>query len=192
MNGAPVVTAFLDANVLYPALLRDILMHLASRDLFRARWSAQVHDEWMAALIRDRPDIPLARLERTRHLMDAHFQDAPVEGYEHRMDSLVLPDPDDRHVLAAAIHCGADTIVTTNLRDFPDAALSGFGLQAIHPDAFIRGLFDRDSNAVIDAMRRLRLSFRNPPRSAPELLAAMKARGLTVSADALGGFVDAL
>ena len=192
MNEAPVVTAFLDANVLYPALLRDILMRLASRNLFRARWSAQVHREWMAALIRDRPDIPLARLERTRQLMDAHFEDATVEGYEHRMGSLILPDPDDRHVLAAAIYCGADTIVTTNLRDFPDAALAGLGLRAIHPDAFIRGLFDPHRNAVIDAFRRLRLSLRNPPRSTPELLAAMKAQGLPVTAATLGGFVDAL
>jgi hypothetical protein len=192
MNEAPVVTAFLDANVLYPALLRDILMRLASGNLFRARWSAQVHREWMAALIRDRPDVLLASLERTRQLMDAHFPDAPVEGYEHRMDSLMLPDPDDRHVLAASIHCGADAIVTANLRDFPDAALAGLGLRAVHPDAFIRGLLNRDANAVVDAMRRLRHSFRNPPRSAPELLAAMKAQGLTAAAEALVGFVDAL
>src|ERR1035441_10444266 len=119
MNEAPVITAFLDANVLYPALLRDILLRLASRQMFRARWSAQVHDEWMSALIRNRPDIPSARVERTRCLMDRHFQSALVEGYEHRIEGLMLPDADDRHVLAAAIHCDARIIVTTNLRDFP-------------------------------------------------------------------------
>lgn len=76
MNEASVITGFLDANVLYPALLRDILLRLASQNVFRARWSARVHDEWTSALIRDRPDILFARIERTRRLMDAHFQDA--------------------------------------------------------------------------------------------------------------------
>jgi predicted nucleic acid-binding protein len=135
MNQTPVITAFLDANVLYPALLRDILLRLASQNLFHARWSKQVHDEWMAALMRDRPDISSARMERTRHLMDTHFKDALVEGYEHLIEKITLPDPDDRHVLTAAIHGGARIIVTTNLRDFPETALAGFDVEAMHPDA---------------------------------------------------------
>ena len=89
---------------------------------------------------RNRPDIPHVRIERTRHLMDTRFQDALVEGYEHHIDSLALPDADDRHVLAAAIHSGARIIVTTNLRDFPASALAPFSIEACHPDAFILGL----------------------------------------------------
>ncbi len=192
MNEAPVITAFLDANVLYPALLRDILMRLASQNVFHARWSMQVHDEWMSALARHRPDIPSARMERTRHLMDTHFQDARVEGYEHLIKTITLPDADDRHVLAAAIHCGARIIVTTNLRDFPDTALAGFGIEAMHPDMFIFGLLDNCQNEVIAALQRLRKSFKNPPHTAVDLLANMKRHGLTATADALGTFIDTL
>jgi hypothetical protein len=192
MNETPVVSAFLDASVLYPALLRDILMRLALRDVFHARWSAQVHDEWMSALIRNRPDIPYARIERTRHLMDTHIQNALVEGYEHRIEALTLPDADDRHVLAAAIHCGAGIIVTANLRDFPIAVLAGFGIEAAHPDAFILGLFDDNQDDVVAALGRLRASLKNPPHTAADLLADMKHQGLEATADALGVFIDAL
>jgi hypothetical protein len=112
------VVAFLDASVLYPALLRNLLMHLALRDLFQARWSDLVHEEWIAALLRNRPDLTFAQLTRTRRLMDENVDDALVGGYEHLMGEFTLPDPKDRHVLAAAIHGGASVIVTANLRDF--------------------------------------------------------------------------
>jgi predicted nucleic acid-binding protein len=113
------VVAFLDASVLYPALLRNLLMHLALRDLFQARWSDRIHDEWIAALLRNRPDLTFAQLARTRRLMDENVDEALVGGYEHLIGALTLPDPKDRHVLAAAIHSGAGVIVTVNLRDFP-------------------------------------------------------------------------
>ncbi len=192
MNETPIITAFLDASVLYPALLRDILMRLASRGLFHARWSAQVHDEWMSALIRNRPDIPYARIERTRHLMDTHLQDARVEGYEHRIESITLPDADDRHVLAAAIHCGARVIVTTNLRDFPASTLAPFSIEACHPDAFILGLLENDESNVVAALRLVRRPLKNPPLTAATFLAEMSRQGLSASADALAGFVDSL
>lgn len=192
MKETPALTAFLDANVLYPALLRNILLRLASQGLFQARWSSQVHDEWMKALRRDRPDIASARMERTRHLMDAHFQDARVEGYQHLIDTITLPDTDDRHVLAAAIHGGARIIVTTNLRDFPDAALAAFDIEAMHPDAFILGLLQDRASEVVAALHRLRASLKNPPQAAVDLLANMKRHGLTASADALGPFIESL
>lgn len=192
MNETPVVTAFLDANVLYPALLRDILLRLASQDLFQVQWSRQIHDEWMAALVRDRPDISPARMERTRQLMDTHFQDACVKGYEHLIETITLPDADDRHVLAAAIYCGARILVTTNLRDFPDAVLAGFEIEAVHPDAFILGLLGSRQSEVVAALQRLRQSFKNPPRTTVDLLANMKRHGLTASADALGPFIESL
>ena len=146
----------------------------------------------MAALRRDRPDIASAGLERTRHLMDAHFQDARVEGYQHLIDTITLPDTDDRHVLAAAIHGGARIIVTTNLRDFPDAALAAFDIEAAHPDAFILGLLHDRESEVVAALRRLRASLKNPPQAAVDLLANMKRHGLTASADALGPFIESL
>jgi hypothetical protein len=192
MNETPVLTAFLDASVLYPALLRDILIRLALRGVFRARWSATVQDEWVAALIRNRPDIPQARIERTRRLMDTRINDAVVEGYEHRIGSLTLPDADDRHVLAAALHCEAHCIVTVNLRDFPESVLAGFNIKAVHPDAFLLGLMESNQDRVVAALRLLRASLKNPTYTATDLLASMKRQGLTASADALGGFIDAL
>ncbi len=99
-----------DANVLYPAELRNLLMHLAMTGLFRARWSAGVHEEWITALLRNRPDLSREKLERTRKLMDKHAPDALVTGYEDLIEGLQLPDPGDRHVLAAAIRGRADVI----------------------------------------------------------------------------------
>ena len=96
-------TAFLDASVLYPAPLRDLLMELAVADLYRAKWSNAVHEEWIRAVLHNRSDLTRAQLERTRDLMNAHVRDAIVTDFEELIDVLDLPDPDDRHVLAAAL-----------------------------------------------------------------------------------------
>lgn len=112
-------TAFLDASVLYPAPLRDLLLELAVSDLYRAKWSNAVHGEWINALLRSRDDLTRERLERTRDLMNAHVRDALVTDFDQLIGILELPDPDDRHVLAAAIKGRADLIVTANLKDFP-------------------------------------------------------------------------
>ena len=101
------LTAFLDASVLYPASVRNLLMRLALAGLFRAKWSAEVHQEWIGALLRDRPDLSPQRLARTRELMDAHVPDALVAGYESLTEAITLPDPNDRHVVAASAFLGA-------------------------------------------------------------------------------------
>lgn len=88
-------TALLDANVLYPAPVRDILLQLAVADVYRARWSAHIHSEWIEALLRNEPERDRAKLERTREMMDAATRDAIVTGYEHLIPALELPDPDD-------------------------------------------------------------------------------------------------
>ena len=125
--------AFLDASVLYPSTIRSVLMFLAAFDVFRAQWSEDIHREWTAALARDRPDLDVKRIARTRALMEAHLPNAMVSGYQSRIANLVLPDPDDRHVLAAALHCKAHVIVTTNLRHFPKTVLSSHGISASTP-----------------------------------------------------------
>ena len=116
-------------------------MRLAVDDLFRAFWSERVQDEWTQAIFRDRPNLPRAQIERTRRLMDDAIDDAVVVGYEPLIETLTLPDADDRHVLAAAIYCRASVIVTANLRDFPREVISLHGIEAQHPDRFILDLF---------------------------------------------------
>ena len=98
-------TVLFDASVLYAAPVRDLLLELALSDLFRAKWTEQINDEWMSHLLANRPDLTAAQLARTRALMQAHVRDCLVEDYEALIDTLTLPDPDDRHVLAAAIIC---------------------------------------------------------------------------------------
>jgi len=112
-------TVVYDACVLYPAPLRDLLMRLALTDMFRARWSNQIHDEWIESVLRDRPDLRREALEKTRTLMNSNVRDCLVTGYEHLIPSIHLPDPRDRHVGAAAIHCGANLIVMAISRTFP-------------------------------------------------------------------------
>ena len=172
-------TALLDANVLYPAGLRDLLLRLADRYLYAPLWSPDIHAEWMRSLLADRPDIEAGVLERTRAVMDGHFPDAVVTGYEPLAAALDLPDPDDRHVLAAAIHGDADTIVTRNLRDFPADRLVPHKIAAHHPDAFIAGLFEADPETALEAVRGHRTALRHPPRSAGDYLAALERLGLT-------------
>ena len=172
-------TALLDANVLYPAGLRDLLLRLADRYLFAPVWSADIHAEWMRSLLADRPDIDAGVLDRTREVMDRHFPDAVVTGYEAIAAGLDLPDPSDRHVLATAIHGGANVIVTRNLRDFPADRLAPHAIAAQHPDAFIAGLFETDPGAVLAAVRGHRAALRHPPRSASDHLAALERLGLT-------------
>lgn len=175
---ATTVTAVLDACVLYPAPLRDLLMQLATADLFRGRWTDRIHDEWMRNVLADRPDLARAQLDRTRALMDAHVRDASVIGYEALIAGLVLPDPEDRHVLAAAIRCGASAIVTFNLKDFPAASLGPYSIEAQHPDDFVSDLIDLDPAAVCAAVKVVRGRLRNPPRTADEYLLTLEGQGL--------------
>ncbi len=178
-------TALLDANVLYPAGLRDFLLRLADRYLYTPLWSADIHSEWMRSLLADRPDLPADALERTRAAMDRHFPEAVVTGYDALAATLDLPDPGDRHVLAAAIRGRADEIVTRNLRHFPADRLASNALTAHHPDAFVVGLFEANPDEVLAAVRGHRAALRNPPRSASDHLAALERVGLVRTASLL-------
>jgi predicted nucleic acid-binding protein len=164
------LTVVLDSCVLYPAPLRDLLMQLALSGLLRPRWSERIHQEWMSNLLKNRPDLTQAQLERTRDLMNAHITECTVSGYEQILPRIKLPDDNDRHVLAAAIFSGADAIVTFNLRDFPRGTLQGFGIKAIHPDRYLSQLLDLKPEEFCRAVRRQRDALKNPPKTIDELL----------------------
>ncbi|MBU2821273.1 MAG: PIN domain-containing protein [Acidithiobacillus caldus] len=171
-------TVVYDACVLYPAPLRDFLMRLALTDLFRARWTNMIHEEWIRNVLARRPDIEPAALERTRSLMNAHVRDCLVSGFEHLIPSIELPDPDDRHVVAAAIHSGSSLIVTFNLKDFPESHLLRYNIVAQHPDDFIFSLIDLHPAQVCEAAASHRRSLKYPPKAADEYLDALLRQGL--------------
>ncbi len=163
-------------------------MHLALTGVYRARWTAQIHDEWQRNLLVNRKDLTLAQLAHTSNAMDRAIPDALVTGYEALCAGLTLPDPDDRHVLAAAIKCNASVIVTFNLKDFPADVLHAFEVEAVHPDDFIADLFDLDQVAVLEAAQAQRASLKNPPRTVQEFLDRLTAQGLTQSVKLLSGY----
>lgn len=106
-----------------------------------------------------------------------------VTGHEGLIDGITgLPDPDDRHVVAAAIRCGAQVIVTFNLKDFPSSVLARYGMEAHHPDDFVRDLIDLDEVTVAQEVRAQAAALKNPPRSLSEMLERLRDQGLTVSA----------
>ena len=178
-------TALFDACVLYPAPLRDFLLHLSGTGLFRARWTNEIHDEWMRNLLANRPDLKLEQLQRTRDLMNRAIPDCLVSGHMKLVSSLSLPDPDDRHVLAAAICGHAEVIVTFNEKDFPAATLAKFGVETQHPDEFISHLITLDWSAVCLALKNQRANLKNPPRTAEELLDTLEQQGLPLTVSQL-------
>lgn len=165
--------ALLDACVLYPARLRDLLMHLGLCGLYQPKWTAQIHDEWKRNLRANRQDLPAEQLDRVQALMDKAIPDANVTGHEQLVDNIKLPDPDDRHILAAAIIANAEVIVTYNLKDFPFDYLSTFGIEAMHPDDFVSDLIDLNHALALKAISNLRKSLKKPPITADGFLASL-------------------
>jgi len=169
---APPPVVVLDANLLYPFHLRNLLVQLSADAVLAPRWTARIHEEWIANLAAT-GRVSRDRLARTRDLMDRVLPEAAVRGWEPLVDELALPDPDDRHVLAAAIAAGAGTILTMNLRDFPPAELAPHGVAAWHPDPFLCALHDADPEVM---------------RASAEAAHA----NLSRSAPTFGAFLDAL
>jgi hypothetical protein len=184
------LTVVYDACVLYPAPLRDFLLQLALTDLFRAKWTAEIHEEWISNLLEKRPDLSRTRLERTRDLMNAHVRDCLVINYEPLIPSIILPDENDRHVVAAAIQSHSDAIVTYNLKDFPESAIAPLGITAIHPDDFIYGQMGLSSEAVCQTARLCRERLKSPPKSVAEYLQTLAGQGLPQTVAALQSFQD--
>ncbi len=180
------IVALYDANALYPASTRDLLIRLARTGIVGARWTARIQDEWIRNLLANRPDLKAAQLQRTRELMEAAVPGAVIEEFEHRIPALELPDPDDRHVLAAAIEAQADVIVTFNTKDFPRQVVEPFGIEVIDPDAFVVGLLSRYPNLVHAAARAQRASLTRPPCTVAEYLGHLATGGLPRTAEALG------
>lgn len=183
-------TAFIDACTLASALKRNLLLTLAEAEFFRARWSARVMDETEDAITKillTRGFVDAAdRARRARTSMEAAFEEAQVNDYDQFLPSCSgLPDPDDKHVLAAALGTQAATIVTENLKDFPEAQLAPLNIEARSADAFIADTIALDPGKAVAAIRKMRERFKRPDKTAELLLLDMEAAGLTETVDAL-------
>lgn len=173
------LVAVYDANVLYPSALRDFLIRLAVEDLVRARWSDRILDEVFRNIAANRRDLDRDRLLRTRQRMCAAVLDCLVFGFEDLEPAISLPDPDDRHVVAAAIKAGASIIVTFNLRDFPEHALAPHGLVATHPDTFASELLSRFPAKVLEVLAMQAGDLMQPPHTSLDVLVALERSGLS-------------
>ncbi len=158
--------------------------------LFRARWTSEIHDEWTRNLLLNRPDLDAQKLQRTRDLMDASVMGCLVTGYQSLVNAINLPDKDDRHVLAAAIHCSADAIITFNLKDFPPSAMKDYEIEAQHPDEFLHHQFGLDSAAVLRAARNCRDRLRNPQKNSHDYLNTLESQSLPKLISELRPFAD--
>lgn len=174
--------AVYDACVLYPSPLRDLLIRLAQKGLFRARWTNEILDECFRAIRENRPDLAAERLERTRQLMNGAVRDCLVEGYESLVDSFDLPDPKDRHVLAAAVRCGAQMIVTFNLKHFPDEVLRAYDLEAQHPDDFVINQIHLNAAVVLCTVQEQAQALEKPAMTVENVLDSLRRNGLVQSA----------
>ncbi len=163
-----------DACVLYPAPLRDLLVRLANTGIVRARWSGAILDECFRSILEQRPELKPEALQRTRALMAQAVPDCIVTGVEALIEGISLPDPDDRHVLAAAVRVGAQAIVTFNLKDFPDDTLAPYNVEAQHPDDFVLHTIDLAPGVVTQVVSEQAGALKSPPRSVAELLDTLR------------------
>lgn len=174
----PKIIAVLDACVLYPPSLRDLLMRVAVAHVYEPRWTEEIHAEWIRNVLADNPEVTPAQLDRTRRLMNQAVPQSLVSGYEAHLPALTLPDANDRHILAAAIEARAAVIVTFNLSDFPAETLQAYDIRPAHPDIFLSALCDDDPEMFLRAMRYHRASLRNPPKTAADYTQTLRATGL--------------
>lgn len=168
-------TVVYDADVLHRAPVRDLVIRLdlQPRLNLRARWTERILDEMVESIARRRPELR-GRLARTRALMCEAVPDCLVTGWEPLVDALTSPDPDDRHVLAAALRAHAGVIVTYNPADFPETELAPFGVVAQHPDTFLLHLLELVPAAVIRVLQEQISALKDPPETLEGLLERLR------------------
>ena len=186
MAGHARFTALLDACVVHPVAVVDSLMSVYMCGLFAPKWTTRIEQEWIGSLARERglaPEILHGRRDKMRKAVPDW--EVPEAAWTKVVHGLTLPDPDDVHVLAAAVAGHADCIVTFNLRHFPAEALTPFGIEAIHPDEFLIAQLDLDPLSVLAAFKDQRARLKNPDMSAPQFTDALERNRLVATAQRL-------
>ena len=177
MTYKPVVAVY-DACVLYPFHLRNLLVQCGVDRLVEVRWTDAIHDEWMRNLAANAQTFSVQRLTKTRDLMKRVLPTAHVAGFEKPISQLRLPDPDDRHVLAAAIAARASRLVTWNLADFPAKALAPYHVSARNPDDFLMDLHAAAPDATIATAENARKNLRKTTPTRTEFIQAIERQNL--------------
>lgn len=173
------IKAVYDANVLFSAPLRDLLLNLATVRIVQPYWSHEILREWSESLLRQRPDLKRKSIMTTRDRMNSRFPQSLIEGYENIADTLQLPDQNDRHVLAVAILAQVPNIVTLNLKHFPSNILKPLNKESLSPDEFVFRISRDKPYGVIMAAKRHRVGLKNPPKTVDEYLATLEKQRLT-------------
>ena len=176
----PRYTALLDACVLVPITLADTLLRVAEKGIYRPLWSGVILAEAQEAAEEIHPGIDVSK--RFAHMREA-FEDALVTGWKDLEPGIQLPDPDDRHVVAAAIRSGAQAIITANLADFPATTLGPLGLEAVHPDAFLLDQLDISPPTILQVIREQAARTRRPPLTPKDLATQLGRAGVPGFAD---------
>ncbi|WP_396268147.1 PIN domain-containing protein [Ideonella sp.] len=186
MAGPARYTALLDACVLFPVAVCDSLLTLAATGLFAAKWTERIETEWMAALATQTRRSAADYGPRRDAMRDAVPDwEVPTSAWQTLAGGLFLPDPNDVHVLAAAIAGHADCIVTANLKDFPSDCLAPWGLTAIHPDDFIVAQIDLAPLLTVAAFKAQRARLRRPSFTPEDFASALERNGLVQTAQRL-------
>lgn len=171
----------LDANVLVDAQVRDLFCRFAEAQLIDVRWTEQILSETERALVNHLDLNP----EDTKRLSDAlrrAFPFAAITDYGYLTEALRLPDPDDRHVLAAAVHGECDLLVTANVRDFPDTAVADADVAVLSVDDALSLLASWHRNQVADVVAKQVASLRRPPVSMGGFIDRLATRAPTAAA----------
>ena len=170
----------LDTCVLYPAHLRDTLLRLTERGLFRALWSADIIGELRRNLVE--AGVDPSAVDHLVFEMRGAFPDAEVTGYRSLVDSMTC-DPKDRHVLAAAVRADANAIVTFNVSDFPPNSVDPYEIEVVHPDTFLLDQLDLAPVVVLEELGRQATANRRQPKTLPDLLDALAKAGVAAFPD---------
>jgi predicted nucleic acid-binding protein len=175
--------AVLDTNVIYPVIIRDLLLWFAHYDLYTPKWSITIFDEWKRVMLMK----GVSEEEATKRISKADdaFPDGLVKNYEALIAHLELPDENDKHVLAAAIKTNANVIVTNNVKDFPENYLQSFGLSRKTADDFLTDLIDLNPEQAIAAFKEMVLNKKNPKLDEFEVLGQLRKAGVTDTANYL-------
>lgn len=179
----------LDANVLYGAFLRDLLLWLFVEKLYEAKWTDEINDEWARHLVENNGNVDPRKIIKN---MNSIPPNPLVTDYRHLIDTLKLPDSDDKHVLAAAIVAKACKIVTWNIKDFPQRVLTEFGIIAENPDKFMSSLIISAPEQAVAALRKARTKKVNPAIDVDRFFSMLEKHNLKQTAKELARYRDML